>query len=234
MGKRRSTYGRRRSRSLGALPTNEICKTIDHSLPPAERLQLLIQYALEKSISNSKQDVIDNIDDTEMEELSKKLSQVQVNIESEIEEQNLYSLAVANTANETIAEANTSKLNMLKCKAAIAKMEEEKKEWDQLRSKYREDIQKEINIKHIVPNHPVDAKKWNLPDYTNMWEDLSYTDANINYQIQILKTTAKNISTSMMFAESSIRNLNSSIYSHFEKQLLADSPRKLIKECFTS
>ncbi|GFR31325.1 uncharacterized protein TNCT_518191 [Trichonephila clavata] len=69
----------------------EICKTIDKSLPSSQKLQLLLQYALENGLSMAERDLCEDID---FDEFRKNSTKCQVDIESEIEEMNYCSLAV--------------------------------------------------------------------------------------------------------------------------------------------
>lgn len=42
-----------------------------------------------------------------------------------------------------------------------------------------------FSLKCLTFKSPVDSKKWNLPDYSNVFEDISYIDSNISYQVNV-------------------------------------------------
>ncbi|GIY39161.1 uncharacterized protein CEXT_365011 [Caerostris extrusa] len=138
----RYNYGRRRSRSLGGLlNARDICKTIEKSVLPSQRLQLLLEYAIEHGLSKAEKNLDEDID---YDEFRKSISICQVKIESDIEEMNYCSLAVSKDENGELNLNNSLNEKYNSYSSAVAKLEEENKQWDNLLTKYRTNLEKEI------------------------------------------------------------------------------------------
>ncbi|GFU02015.1 uncharacterized protein NPIL_687271 [Nephila pilipes] len=228
MEKRKSfKYGRRRSRSLGGiLNAKEICKTIQKSLPSSQKLQLLLQYALENGLSMAERDLCEDID---YDEFRKSSTKCQVDIESEIEDKNYFSLAVAE---EELTNGNTSlNGNFNEYNLAVTKLENEEKCWDQLLAKYKNNLDKELNLVAMHYNGHFDCEKYQHLDYSDILEDVEYIEDHLEFQIEKLKKTENSLSSYVKTLNKSISSLNSEAGKHFVKTF-EESPRILIKKCF--
>ncbi|XP_055953211.1 uncharacterized protein LOC129988943 [Argiope bruennichi] len=219
-------YGRRRSRSLGGiLNAREICKTIRKSLSSSQKLQLLLQYALEHGLSMAEKDLCEDIDD---DAFKKAISKCQVNIESEIEEKNYCSLAVADKESNDL---NASlRLKYEEYSSAVTKLEEEIRQWDELLARYRSNLNEEMNVTDIQFNGEVNFEQYQHLDYSTILEDVESIDSHLNYQIKKLKKTSIFLTRYTKLANKGILSWSKDAGKTFLKPF-EDSPRRLIKKC---
>ncbi|GFS60480.1 uncharacterized protein TNIN_357791 [Trichonephila inaurata madagascariensis] len=227
MEKRKSfKCGRRRSRSLGGiLNAKEICKTIQKSLPSSQKLQLLLQYALEYGLSLAERDLCEDID---YAEFRKNSSKCQVAIESEIEEMNYCSLAVAN---DEITNTNIPLNEKREYESAIITLEEENKHWDQILAKYRKNLDNEVNLVSMQYDGPFDIKKYQHLNYSDIVEDVQNNKGHLDYQIEKLIKTEKHLKANLKLTSKAILSLNEEAGKNFVKTF-EETPRSLIKKCF--
>ncbi|GBM00263.1 hypothetical protein AVEN_32614-1 [Araneus ventricosus] len=223
----RLKYGRRRSRSLGGiLNARDIYKTIRRSLSSSQKLQLLLQYALEHSLSMAEKDLCEDIDD---DVFRKEISNCQINIESEIEEMNYCSLAVAdkesNNENASLSE------KYAEYSSAVAKLEEESRQWDELLVRCRDNCEKEMKTEEIHFKGQFDLEKYQHLDYSTIWEDVKSANSHLNYQTAKLKKRNYFLSRYAKLSNKGISSWNRVAGKTFMKTF-GDSPRKLIKICF--
>ncbi|GFV99007.1 uncharacterized protein TNCV_1509871 [Trichonephila clavipes] len=215
MEKRKSfKCGRRRSRSLGGiLNAKEICKTIQKSLPSSQKLQLLLQYALEIIV------LVENSNGT---------SKCQVAIESEIEEMNYCSLAVAN---DEITNTNIPLNEKREYESAIITLEDENKHWDQVLAKYRKNLDNEVNLVSMQYDGPFDVKKYQHLNYSDIVEDVQNNKGRLDYQIEKLIKTEKHLKANLKLTSKAILSLSEEAGKNFVKTF-EETPRSLIKKCF--
>lgn len=220
MSKQRQSVGRRRSRSLLGFASKDLCETIPKSLPPPERLMMLLERSFQYALSAVQKDIMlsDNFD---ISSFRKDGANCWEKIKSEFEEKNLCTLAVTE---------NTISNQSLLVKAGEsekAMLEAESDKWSETVQHYRKALEKEIN------NPCTTSADWKgketLYDYSDVIQYTCTTHENLQKQVELLKKPEITFNKCLKHNSNFDRVLRVRCEKIFESKI-TNSPRTLIKK----